>query len=138
MCDIWTLLLYHSSEVCCHGCSSSPVSDDSLLSSIADSFSSTPSLEGIRVELEFGHVNGTLLRYPTPQPPADCTAENSNLQSVCSSQQLLCHVLHVYAMHKVTIRRFRCAELRLVLCAIHPRISLCKARISAMHFSLQI
>ena len=41
-----------------------------------------------------------------------------------------------YVMCKVriqTIRGFFCAKLRLALCAIHPRISLCKAMISAMH-----
>jgi hypothetical protein len=65
------------SEVCCHGCSSA--SDNILFSAFAEAISSAPSLEGVGVELEFGHVNGTLLRYPTPQPPANCP-EDSNLQ----------------------------------------------------------
>ena len=41
-------------------------------------------------------------------------------------------------MRKVRIRtilEFRCAKLRLALCAIHPRISLRQARISAMRYT---
>ena len=70
-------VLYHThcrSEVCCHGCS-----EDNLLSAITDAFS-VPSLDDVRVELDFGHFNGTLLRHPTPQPPSECTTEDSNLQ----------------------------------------------------------
>lgn len=66
------------SEVCCHGCSG----QNNLLSAIAEAFSSEPSLVDTQVELEFGHVDGTLLRYPTPEPASDCTTEDSNLQSV--------------------------------------------------------
>ena len=66
------------SAVCCHGCPS----EDGLLSAISDSFLSKSQLEGIRAELEFGHVNGSLLQFPTPQPAADCAVQDSNLQSV--------------------------------------------------------
>ena len=56
-----------------------------------------------------------------------CTLEEHVLYSI--------YIVHMYVMRKVqilTILGFRCAKLRLALCAIHPRISLRKARISAI------
>ena len=72
--------LYRSEEVCCHGCI--PASNQGLLSAVTDSLAHLAALENIRAELEFGHINSTLLRYPTSQPASDCTTLDSNLQSV--------------------------------------------------------
>ena len=73
-------LLHPRSAVCCHGCGS--ITEDPLLSAVADSLSVDPTMADIRAELEFGHVDGTLLRFPTPQPPGDCALEHSHLQLV--------------------------------------------------------
>jgi hypothetical protein len=66
------------SAVCCHGCGS--ITEDPLLSAVADSLSVDPAMADIRAELEFGDVDGTLLRFPTPQPPNECALEHSHLQ----------------------------------------------------------
>ena len=67
-----------SSETCCHGCLAE---EDPFLSAIAQSFSSTTAFSNMGLELDFGREDGTLLRFPTSQPPADCTAVDSRLQS---------------------------------------------------------
>ena len=79
------------SEVCCHGCGS--ITGDPLLSAVSDSLSTHPAMADIRTELEFGHVDGTLLRFPTPQPTSKCTLEHSHLQLVSGYRPL--YVLYV-------------------------------------------
>ena len=90
-------LLHPRSAVCCHGCGS--ITEDPLLSAVADSLSVDPTMADIRAELEFGHVDGTLLRFPTPQPPGDCALEHSHLQLVQNTfihGYIHIHVYHIY------------------------------------------
>ena len=76
--------------MCCHGCGS--ITGDPLLSAVADSLSVDPAMADIRAELEFGDVDGTLLRFPTPQPPNECALEHSHLQLV---QNTFIHYIYI-------------------------------------------